>query len=103
VAEAESSAFDFEKARGCFLKLLYGNMPVSLSPVVRLAMRSKAPVRLKDYLETEEVRNPFSLTGNPVVVIPIGKTREGLPLGIQVVGRRMREKDLLRAAADLPK
>jgi amidase len=39
---------------------------------------------------------PFSLTGNPVIVIPKGRTAKGLPLGIQVVGRRMREYDLLR-------
>lgn len=39
---------------------------------------------------------PFSLTGSPVIVVPIGKTAKGLPLGVQVVGRRMREHDLLK-------
>jgi amidase len=39
---------------------------------------------------------PFSLTGSPAIVIPIGKTTEGLPMGIQVVGRRMREYDLFK-------
>jgi len=41
---------------------------------------------------------PFSLTGSPVIVIPIGRTAKGLPLGVQVVGRRMHEYDLLKHA-----
>ena len=44
---------------------------------------------------------PFSLTANPVIVIPIGKTKEGLPLGIQVIGRRMHDFDLLSKAGML--
>ena len=30
----------------------------------------------------------FNLTGHPVVIIPIGFTDEGMPVGIQVVGKR---------------
>jgi len=41
---------------------------------------------------------PFSLTGSPVIAIPTGKTAKGLPLGVQVVGRRMHEYDLLKHA-----
>lgn len=42
---------------------------------------------------------PFSLTGNPVIVIPIGRTAKGLPLGVQVAVRRMHEHDLLTNAS----
>lgn len=38
---------------------------------------------------------PFNLTGNPVVVIPIGQTPKGLPIGMQIVGKRWREMELL--------
>lgn len=41
---------------------------------------------------------PFNLTGNPVVVIPIGKTQDGLPIGMQVVGKRWKEMELLSVA-----
>jgi len=41
---------------------------------------------------------PFSVTANPVIVIPIGKTASQLPIGIQVVGRRMHDLDLLKNA-----
>jgi amidase len=40
----------------------------------------------------------FNLTGNPVVTLPIGLTAEGLPVGVQVVGRRWQEQALLNTA-----
>ncbi|HOS96161.1 MAG TPA: amidase [Deltaproteobacteria bacterium] len=43
----------------------------------------------------------FNLTGNPVVVIPVGYTREGMPLGIQIVGKRWRDMELLAVAEQL--
>ncbi len=43
----------------------------------------------------------FNLTGSPVVTIPIGFTEEGLPLGIQVVGRRWHDMELLSIAEKL--
>jgi amidase len=30
---------------------------------------------------------PFSLSGQPCVVLPVGTSEEGLPIGVQVVGR----------------
>ena len=43
----------------------------------------------------------FNLTGHPVVVIPIGFTDEGMPVGIQVVGNRWRDAELLVVAQQL--
>ncbi len=40
----------------------------------------------------------FNVTGNPVVSIPIGLTSQGLPVGVQIVGRKWREMALLSAA-----
>ena len=31
----------------------------------------------------------FNLTGNPVVVLPLAQSKEGLPIGVQVVGRAL--------------
>lgn len=42
---------------------------------------------------------PFNLTGYPAASVPCGFTREGLPVGLQIVGRWHREVDVLRAAA----
>jgi amidase len=43
----------------------------------------------------------FNLTGSPVVVIPIGLTKDGLPVGIQIVGKRDRDMELLTIAEKL--
>ena len=43
----------------------------------------------------------FNLTGNPVVVIPIGFTQEGMPVGVQIVGKRWRDAELLVVAQQL--
>lgn len=40
----------------------------------------------------------FTLTGHPVVVIPIGQTQNGLPIGIHLVGKRWQDYQLLDLA-----
>ncbi len=45
----------------------------------------------------------FNLTGNPVVVIPIGYTKDGLPIGVQIVGKRWRDMELLAIAGQIDK
>jgi len=39
-----------------------------------------------------------NLTGHPVVVLPVANSRDGLPIGLQVVGRRWGEGRLVMAA-----
>lgn len=41
---------------------------------------------------------PFSLTGNPVVVVPIGISTTGLPIAIQIIGRRWQDMKTLHIA-----
>ena len=42
---------------------------------------------------------PFNLTGSPAATIPCGFTRDGLPIGLQIVGRRLGDATVLRASA----
>jgi len=44
---------------------------------------------------------PFNLSGHPAVVIPIGQTQDGLPIGMQIVGKRWREMELLAIAQQI--
>jgi amidase len=43
----------------------------------------------------------FNLTGHPVVVIPIGQNKAGLPIGIQIVGKRWQDLELLAIAKQI--
>ena len=42
---------------------------------------------------------PFNLTGQPAATVPCGFTAGGLPIGLQIVGRRFADATVLRAAA----
>jgi aspartyl-tRNA(Asn)/glutamyl-tRNA(Gln) amidotransferase subunit A len=42
---------------------------------------------------------PFNVTGQPACSVPCGFTRGGLPIGLQIVGRRFDDVTVLRAAA----
>jgi len=41
---------------------------------------------------------PFNLTGQPAASVPCGFTRGGLPIGLQIVGRRFDDAGVLRAS-----
>ncbi|MFQ5823294.1 MAG: amidase [bacterium] len=43
----------------------------------------------------------LNLTGNPVVVLPLARSKDGLPIGVQVVGRRWHDLELLDIAAKI--
>jgi len=42
---------------------------------------------------------PFNLTGQPAASLPCARTPDGLPIGLQIVGRRFEDLTVLRAAA----
>ena len=42
---------------------------------------------------------PFNLTGQPAATVPVGMTSSGLPVGLQIVGRRFAERTVLAASA----
>jgi aspartyl-tRNA(Asn)/glutamyl-tRNA(Gln) amidotransferase subunit A len=42
---------------------------------------------------------PFNMTGQPASSVPCGFTRDGLPIGLQIVGRRLDDATVLRASA----
>jgi len=49
-------------------------------------------------LQWTQFTYPFNLTGQPAVSVPCGWTDDGLPIGLQIIGRRFDDALVLRAA-----
>ena len=45
------------------------------------------------------MNRPFSFLGFPSIAVPCGRTRGGLPVGLQLAGRPFEELEILRVAA----
>ena len=54
---------------------------------------------MKSYIDWIMLTYAFSVTGLPVVSIPCGWTKDGLPVGLQIAGRPGCEREVLTAAA----
>ena len=52
-----------------------------------------------DWVSWAEFSYPFNFSHNPAASIPCGFTDDGLPVGLQIVGRRLDDLGVLRAAA----
>jgi aspartyl-tRNA(Asn)/glutamyl-tRNA(Gln) amidotransferase subunit A len=50
------------------------------------------------YLGWTAFTYPFNLTGQPAATVPAGFTKDGLPVGLQIVGRFHDDVTVLRAA-----
>ncbi|HKS82043.1 MAG TPA: amidase [Candidatus Acidoferrales bacterium] len=55
--------------------------------------------RKLEYLKAMAYSQWFNLFGNPAVSVPVGVSPEGLPIGVQVVGRPWEEEAVLAVAA----
>lgn len=51
--------------------------------------------RSVDYWTPAERAQPFNLAGSPAITLPVGLDRRGLPIGIQLAGRRRQDATLL--------
>jgi Asp-tRNA(Asn)/Glu-tRNA(Gln) amidotransferase A subunit family amidase len=53
------------------------------------------------YLDAWSYTEWFNLLGNPAAVVPVGRSPEGLPIGVQIVGRPWEEELVLEVAAEV--
>ena len=53
------------------------------------------------YLDAWSYAEWFNLLGNPAAVVPVGRSAEGLPIGLQVVGRPWEEELVLAVAQEI--
>ena len=57
--------------------------------------------RKVNYLDAWSYTEWFNLLGNPAAVVPVGCSAEGLPIGVQIVGRPWQEEQVLAVASML--
>jgi amidase len=55
-------------------------------------------VRMDTYIDWMATCYAITLTGLPAISVPCGFTPNGLPIGLQIVGRRHRDLDVLKLA-----
>ncbi len=78
--------------------------PAAAIPAFRHGERSwMIEGKTVEYLDAWSYTEFFNLLGNPGVVVPVGNSREGLPIGVQIVGRPWEEEQVLAVAGVLEK
>lgn len=55
--------------------------------------------RRVEYLKAMSYSQWFNILGNPAAVVPVGQSPEGLPIGVQIVGRPWEDEAVLDVAA----
>ncbi len=78
--------------------------PPAAIPAFRHGERSwQIDGKTVNYLDAWSYTEWFNLLGNPAAVVPVNHSAEGLPIGIQIVGRPWQEEEVLSVAAALEK
>ncbi len=80
--------------------LLTPSVSVAAFPADRL-IPEHWPQHEWDWLSWAEFSYPFNFSHNPAASTPCGFTPDGLPVGLQIVGRKFDETSVLQAAAAL--
>jgi Asp-tRNA(Asn)/Glu-tRNA(Gln) amidotransferase A subunit family amidase len=62
-------------------------------------MEPGADPRLEELSGLGRWNSPFDLTGQPALTVPCGFSAEGLPIGMQIVGRAFEDELVLHAGA----
>lgn len=86
---------EYEKA---FEKCDYILSPVTPNPAFKLGEKTDDPVEM--YLG-DVMTVPLNLAGVPGLTVPAGKTEDGLAIGLQLVGPRRSDKNLIRFSKEL--
>jgi aspartyl-tRNA(Asn)/glutamyl-tRNA(Gln) amidotransferase subunit A len=78
--------------------LITPTVSVAAFPAERL-MPEHWPEHPWDWLSWAEFSYPFNMSWNPAATVPCGFTAAGLPVGLQIVGRRFDDLGVLQASA----
>src|SRR5262245_18528168 len=95
----------YRKVQGWFESFDLIAMPTLTRTAIPIGERLFEPIEIEGQ-KVDTVRkawypytHPFNLTGHPAITLPCGLHSDGLPMAIQLVGRRCEDARLLRVAA----
>ncbi len=100
-AERQRSVL-WEKVNRFFNKydlLLTPTMPIPPFPAEMQYPTEIDGKPMKHYIDWVWLTYAISVTGSPAISVPCGWNHQGLPIGLQIVGRYLAEDTVLRAAA----
>ncbi|MDO4742100.1 MAG: Asp-tRNA(Asn)/Glu-tRNA(Gln) amidotransferase subunit GatA [Candidatus Saccharibacteria bacterium] len=95
---AKARTMIIEEYKKAFSKCDFLLTPVSPNPAFHLGEKTDDPVKM--YLE-DIMSVSLNLAGIPGLAIPAGTTKDGLPTGLQLVGPRLSDKDLINFSKEL--
>lgn len=95
---AKARTLIIEEYNQAFAKCDFILAPVSPSPAFKLGEKVNDPVAM--YLE-DVMSVPLNLAGLPGLTIPVGKTDSGLDIGLQLVGPRRSDRQLINFAKEM--
>jgi amidase len=99
-AEALHTAL-FERMRLFFEKYEYFLLPTTQAPpfdITEPFVKTINGVKMETYIDWMKSCYFISITGLPAISVPCGFTTEGLPVGLQIVGRHQDEWSVLQLA-----
>lgn len=108
VEGAELSAADYLEATACRVALgvtmgrfhqRYDLLVTPTLPLPAFSAGQESPSGTKRWTRWTPFSYPFNLTQQPAISVPCGRTSEGLPIGLQIVGPRHADDRVLAAAA----
>jgi Asp-tRNA(Asn)/Glu-tRNA(Gln) amidotransferase A subunit family amidase len=100
--------FERDTLRESFVRQMDGHeilvLPVSTGPAFRHGtMGWTRDERPQTFVDTMVYSQWFNLLGLPAAVVPVGKSPEGLPIGVQIVGRPFEEYSVCTIAEAIEK
>jgi aspartyl-tRNA(Asn)/glutamyl-tRNA(Gln) amidotransferase subunit A len=95
----------FQKIQHLFKKYDLLITPTLSSPAIEATHNALDPITVNGKISGSlrgawyPYTHPFNMSGNPAISVPCGWTKDDLPVGLQIVGPWLKEKDVLLAAA----
>jgi amidase len=101
VERARAAAADFLRLWDDIDVLVTPTCGVLPPPVEWARWDDDGPTHRSRFSAFPNFAQPFNVSGQPAFTLPLGWSRDGLPIGVQLAGRKLEEGRLFRLAAQI--